>query len=188
MKSRIEDRLFNGYVRNPVPMVFFAVFVAIALLILALWATIDSFGSKQYSISAVAEVFVEYKQDGPIVELLTVNGQRYDLPTDAVSDNTLLQELIKSSVPVWVEYSIRLDAVENSRNVLSISALDNSSIISIDAIAQARLEDKYIALCVLWGACLLYLTFLVTSYYFISHAPQFPHISSLLVREPYRNF
>lgn len=186
MKKRVEHLLFNGYVRDPIPMVFFAVIVAIALLILAVWATVDLLRPVPFSSVTAEEVFVEYQYDGPIIILRTTNGQKYDLPTDAVGDDALLKQWTNNGVPVLVEYSVQPEA--DSRDVLSVSALDKSCIISRDAITQARSEDTYNSLYVLWGVCILYIFFISISYYFLSNAPKYPRISALLIREPYRNF
>lgn len=188
MKQRLENKLFNGYVRNPIPMVLFAMVVGVALLTLAVWATIDSFRPVQIKSLITEEVFVKYTCDGPIFVVSAASGQTYDLPTDAITDSGLLDDLVKNKTSVFVEYLLPINPESISRDALAISSANGVSIVSKDTVTKVRQQDTNASLCVLWTFFFLYLFFVLFSYYFVSRAPKYPRISSLLIRASYRNF
>lgn len=190
MKRRLDEILFNGYVREPIPMVIFPVIVAIAALFLAVSATADTIRPTPPTSSAEAEeVFAGYEYAGPIFVLSAANGQEYDLPKNAIADDGLLERLTKDSAPVLVEYEVEADADETSRrDILSVSATDGTCLVSRSATAQARLKNTHRSLLFLWGFCILYLAFIISIYYFVSHAPKYPRIAALLVKKSNRNF
>lgn len=184
MREKINGFLFNGYVREPIPMVFIAVLVLLALLVLATWATIDLFLPVTHNIEVKEIHFIEYKQDGPIYVLTSNEGYTYDLPVAAVGDLDVIDSLIYNATLVLVE----TDTGEQRLDIYSISSLEGDKIISSESLSKAKLFGAYTSTIILWVSCIIYAAFISASYYFVSNAPKYPKIASLLIRESFRNF
>lgn len=90
MKRRIDDILFNGYVREPVPMVFLATLVGIVALVFAIWSSIPS----NADTNETNLIFISYKEDGPIYILTALNGDTYYIPQKAVEDTYVIAGLV----------------------------------------------------------------------------------------------
>ena len=184
MEEKINNRLCNGYVREPVPIVILAIVVLLAFLVLAIWSTVDMLSPATYETEIREVQFIEYKQDGPIYEILSAEGTLYDLPVLSVDNLVIIDSLIDNGESVLLEVvtgGTRLD-------ILSVSSLAGDVIISSDRINQAKVTNARTSVIVMWTACMCYLVFVILSYYFISNAPRYPRIAALLVRKEYRNF
>lgn len=188
MKSKIDNFLFNGYVREPIPIVVLALFVGVIFLIFAIWASVESCFSPVFEPVAKETQFTEYEQDGPIYSLLSSDGQSYDLPVSSIVDNSLLDSLINDGVSVLIEIDYADYEKGHSVDILSLSLLDGTPIVPSDRVSAARANDTRKSAVIMWAASLIYWTFALLSYYFISNATRYPQIASLLVREPFRNF
>lgn len=188
MKQKLNNILFNGYVREPIPMVILAAIVGIALLLFAIWASIDLFITSSYDSITREAQFVKFERDGPIYSLLSSDGYSFDLPAASISDISLIDWLIDNEVSLLVEYASPPAEDNSSLDILSVSMLDGSSIISSCNISEARTIDAWISAAIMWAVCLIYWLFISASYYFISNAPRYSRIASFLVRESFRNF
>lgn len=188
MKHKISYILFNGYVREPLPMVLIASVVGIAFLAFAIWSTIDLCTPLNYNTTIELLTVVEYEQDGPIYSLLASDGFYYDLPINAIDDSSMIDYLVENKVSVFVEYISATDSNIRSRDIASISTHDQITIVASDIIFEVRASDAKISSIIMWGICLLYWLFIALSYYVICNAPKYPKIAALLVRESFRNF
>lgn len=188
MKSKIENFLFNGYVREPIPIVVLASFVGAVFLFFAIWASVEAFFLPSCESATKETRFIEYEQDGPIYSLLSLDGQSYHLPAASIVDHSLLDSLINSEVSLLVEYDSANYEKGSSLDILSVSLLDETSIIPSDRIHAARVNATRKSVLTMWTASLIYWTFATASYYFVSNAPRYPKIASFLVRDSFRNF
>ena len=188
MKSKIENFLFNGYVREPIPMVVLGTLVGVVFLVFSFWASVESISPPSYEPLIKEIQFIEYEQDGPIYSLLSLDGQSYDLPVASIVDRSLLDSLINDDVSVLIEIDSADSEKGRSIDILSVSLLDGTSIIAFDNIYAARVNATQRSAIIMWAASLIYWTFMATSYYFISNANRYPKIAALFVREGFRNF
>lgn len=186
MKKRIE--LFNGYVKEPIPIVVLSAIVGIVLLVFSIWATYDLFLPSSHTSSSCVDVFVSYRHDGPIIRISSKDGFTYDIPTDAIDDMSLLSDLVNYKTPVVIEYSIETDSNAMCFDVVSLSSVDGVLLISETQVMQSRIDNARSSLFILWFVCIGYFAFTLSAYYFVSNAPRYPFIASLLIRAPYRNF
>ena len=188
MKQNINDYFFNGYVKEPIPMVILASVVGIALLFFSIWSSIDLCIPSDNQTTTQIAYFVEYEPDGPVFSLLASDGNSYNLPIKVIDDTSMIDHYIESKISLCIEYvSISGDSAI-SRDIASITTLEGIPIISSDIITEARSTNAKTSSITMWVACLLYWFILSASYYCISNAPQFSRIASLLVRKPFRNF
>ena len=188
MKRRIDDILFNGYVREPLPMVILALLVGVGFLFLSICATCDLFFASPVSTTMREVAFVEYESDGPIYVLRSSNGDLYDLPIDAVDNTSLMDELVCASREVNVKCVLPENEDAKRYDILSISSFEGKTILSEEIISKAMLNNTYTSIMILWIACGLYIFLITISYYIISNAPRFPRITSCLIRKSFRNF
>lgn len=189
MKRKIETKLFNGYVLEPIPIIIFAIIVGVVLLILALWATWDILFVPSVLETSTEECkLVEYQRDGPIYRLESNKGYIYDLPVDSITDETLLENLIATQTIVIIKYELPIDNDAYSYGVLAIFDSNGVSIICQDTIYAAREKAATNSLLMIWIACVVYFIFALGSYFILCNAPKYPRIASLLIRAPYRNF
>ncbi len=188
MKSKIENFLFNGYVKEPIPIVVLALFVGIVFLFFAVWASVESVFPSSCEPTTKETQFVEYEQDGPIYSLLSSDGQSYDLPVASIVDNSLLDSLINDGVSVLIEIDSADYEKGHSIDILSLSLLDGTQIVPLDRVSASRANDARKSALIMGIACLIYWIFVSISYYFVSNASRYPRIASVLVREHFRNF
>ena len=188
MKNKIENFLFNGYVKEPIPIVVLALFVGVGFLFFAIWASVESVFPPSYEPITKEEQFIEYEQDGPLYLLISSNGQSYDLPVDSIVDSSLLDSLINDGVSVLIEIDSAEYEKERSIDILSLSLLDGTKIVPSDRVSASRANDAGKSVLVMWIVCLIYWIFVSISYYFVSNASRYPRIASFLVREHFRNF
>lgn len=188
MKSRIENFLFNGYVKEPIPIVLLALLVGVVFLIFAIWASVELVFPPSCEPTTKETQFVKYEQDGPIYSLLSSDGQSYDLPVASIVDDSLLDSLINNGVSVLIETDSADYEKGHSIDILSLSLLDGTQIVPSDRVSASREDDARKSALIMWVACLIYWIFVSVSYYFVSHATRYPRIASVLVREHFRNF
>lgn len=188
MKKKLDDILFNGYVREPLPMVIPALFVGVVFLVFAIWSTIDLCTPSSYDTTAQLLRFVEYEKDGPIYSLLASDGFYYDLRCRAIEGSLEIEYLIENETPFFVEYVSPAAGNMGSRDIVSISTHEQQPLIPSNIISEACNTDAKNAAIIMWSACLLYWLFISSSYYFISNAPKYPRIAALLVKKSFRYF
>ena len=78
MKRHLNDILFNGYVREPVPLVIIPTIIGIVLLILSFSAIGELSFGLDGSIYIREVIFIEYEKDGPIYRISASDGYIYD--------------------------------------------------------------------------------------------------------------
>lgn len=187
MKKNINDILFNGYVKEPLSIIVFPLIVGIALLALSIWSYVDFLFPPSANLMEKEVVFVECVLEGPIYNLSTSDNATYYMPRKSIADSMLIDKMINERTPVKVE-CLSLDSSNTIFDIHSLSTIDGSSIISSEAIIYANVENAQISIVIMWTICILYWTFILSSYFFVSNAPQYPRIASFLIREAYRNF
>ncbi len=186
-KSKIETRLFNGYVADPIPIVILASIVGIASIALALWATISHFIPSNALIQTETCFFTAYAVNGPCYELDTNTTNRFRLQKSAIQDENILIKTIGNADKVTVSYEF----IPNKKHTYSIvEILDSSStpIVSKAAVAKANASANIKSMVILWTFCVMYNGFAIGAYCILCNAPKHPHIASLLIRKAYRNF
>ena len=188
MKKKIENFLFNGYIKEPIPIVVLASLVGVVFLIFAIWSSIELFSPSSCEPTTKETQFIEYERDGPIYSLLSSDGQSYDLPVASIIDNSLLDLLINNGGSVLIEIDSADYEKGHSIDILSISLLDGTLIVPSDRVSAARINDARKSALIMWVANLIYWLLGSISYYFVSNASRYPKIASVLVREPFRNF
>lgn len=185
MGRKINDILFKGYVREPLPMVLLALLVGIAFIVLTIWATVSVCAPLNNDTDTQLLTLIEYEIDGPIYLFLASDGSYYDLPSRAIADSSIIDYLIENKVSVYIEY---VPTTERSHDIMSISSYDRMPIVKYSVISEARAVNAKISSSIMWCACVIYWLFIAAVYYFVSNAPQYPKIAALLVRESFRNF
>ena len=64
LRFRIESKLFNGYVIQPIPIVILSGFTLIAFLFIAIWCTVEELSPVENTEYAIKEsMFVSYSRD-----------------------------------------------------------------------------------------------------------------------------
>lgn len=188
IKQKVEAKIFNGYVIEPIPMLAFAVIVGITFLSLAIWATWDILWKPQNTEASEKEsYFLSYYRDGPIYTIKTYDYM-FDLPVDAIEDEYLLERIIENRTPVVVKYELPSAAKAKSYDVLEITDVDGSVIVTRETISMVRSRNSYNSMMIMWIACLCYCALAIVGNYVLCHAPKYPRLASILVRAPYRNF
>ena len=187
VKKKFADYLFNGYVREPVPIFIIAICVGISFITLATWSTIDLFQSDNLTTMCTSAKLIAYNEDGPIYTLIFSDKYYYDVPKSTVTSCLLFDRFIENDAELIIEYT-SIDQNLKGRDVISLATQDGVPIISSDATENARQEDSKLAATMMWIACIIYLLVCLTSYWIISNAPKYPRIAAMLVRESFRNF
>ncbi len=190
MRRKLEDRLFNGYVREPIPIVLICIALEIVLLVLAIISTWEYAHMSDLSMPAgkLECVITAYEKDGPIYALKTDCGVTVDIPVDVFHDLHPIDLLIEKQDVVSIEYD-RPKGEEHLRvDALTIANAEGVPIITADEVLMARKENGKNAQIILWSVCLCYGVMMGVSYYILCNAPKYPRFASFLVREAYRNF
>lgn len=187
VKKRLNDILFNGYVREPIPMVVIPVFVGICFFILALLCTRECLATNSYKTTYTSGSLVSYKEDGPIFTLIFSDDFSYNIPKSAVNDAELFDRFLYSQEKILIEYVSAPESMKR-RDIISLSEESGKPYISSDSIAKAQSNNSRNALIVMWVSCAAYWAFILLSYYFICNAPKYPKIAALLVRKEFRYF
>lgn len=187
MKKRLNDILFNGYVREPIPMVVIPVFVGICFFILALLCTRECLVTNSYKTTFTSGNLVSYKEDGPIFTLIVSDNFSYDIPKSAVNNEELFDRLMYSQEEILIEYVSASESMKR-RDIISLSDESGKPYISSDIIEKAQLINSRNSLIFMWVSCAAYWALSLLSYYFICNAPKYPKIAALLVRKEFRYF
>lgn len=190
MRFRIESKLFNGYVIQPIPIVVMTVLVGIAVLYIAVsgtWETLSEISSPaEYAASEC--VFTAYRCEGPIYVVIGGDDCQYHLPVKAVDEERVVEDLVESKTPVVVIYKLPTDSNTNVRDVAEMSGTDGSAIVTKEEIAAANSENTRRALLIVWSVCLAYWGLSIGGYCILCHAPDHPRLAGLLIRREFRNF
>ena len=187
MKNRIESKLFNGYVIEPIPMVVLTCFVGMCLLGLLLWGIWDTHHSDDYEIKEAMCTIVSYECDGPVYVIETNQNLRFDLPSGAF-ENELLDHVIYTNAPVRIKYKCVNTQKRNSYDAVEIRDNKNNLLVTQDTINKINSQNGRRALIVLCSVCLVYWTLVIGGYYILCNAPKYPRLASILIRKPFRNF
>lgn len=187
MKNKLDKILFNGYVRDPIPIVFFALVVGFVFLLFSIYATKEALlTSAEYKSEKKSVQIATYINDGPLCTLMSSDGEKFDLPLKVFEDNPSLKDSIQKKDVLVIEYTNT--GKDKCFDVLSVYSKDNICLISFNTIEAARKDASIISAIIMIVCCCGYWTFIMLSYYFVSRAPRYPRIASLLIRESFRNF
>lgn len=188
-KDYLESKLFNGYVREPIPSVLIACFVGCAFLFIATSATVDiCFSVDEKAVQTEAYTLVSYYEDGPTCVLVSNSGALFAMPIKSVANYSLLDNLISEEKEIVINREDSTGINEKTHSVISISDKNGNVIISEKDINGARQNAERRALVILWCACTGYWGVIIAAYCVLCHAHRFPRLAALLVRAPYRNF
>ena len=190
LRFRIESKLFNGYVMQPIPIVVLTVLVGIAVLYIAVSGTWETLAEMRNPAEYTASecVLTAYRCEGPIYVVTGGDGYRYHLPVKAVDEERVLEDLVESKTPVVVIYKLPTDSNTNVRDVVEMSGTDGSAIVTKEEIAAANSENTRKALLIVWSVCLVYWGLSIGGYCILCHAPEHPRLAGLLIRREFRNF
>lgn len=188
LRHKLELKLFNGYVIEPIPIAFFACLVGLAFLVIAMWATYDTNHPASADVYVENCTVVDFYEDGSSYVLVSSYGQLFDLPCNSMNDDSLLINMIESQEDVIITSKNYSGDSNRLHTIISITNKDGKAIVSATAVTHAREKLARIALIVLWSTCIGYWGFIIIVYYIICNAHKFPRLASIFVRAPYRNF
>ena len=187
--KKLETKLFNGYVAEPIPIVVIASIVAIAFLAVSLWATWDIvMYSRITTISTTECTIVDYRSDEFDYLLISDSGVFYTLPKAVIENSEILDKVLDENPQIVIEYGECISEQKEAYDIFAISNTRGESIIDSDAIKDVRTSANVKPLLILWSACAVYYVYIIGSYLILCNAPKYPRIASLLIRAPYRNF
>lgn len=186
MRRNLNDILFNGYVKEPIPIVIIAITVGIVMLALALSAVTELVFGLDGETYTQEVVFIEYIKDGPIYRLSASNGCVYDLPYESI-DSNLLDQLINKNSLCEVEV-LQTSGNATYLDVLSLKSVGENIYIPENIISSASTKTLKENTAFMCAICVCYWTFILTSYYFVSNAQRYPRIAAMIIRKNFRNF
>ena len=196
LRFRIESKLFNGYVMQPIPIVILGGFTLIAFLFIAIWCTVEELSPAENTEYAIKEsMFVSYSRDeyfffmkADEYIIKTDNDGAFSLPVDAVKSEEILEKIIKNRMPVVVSYNVPSNPNVKVYYIAEITDADGTVIVDHEAISAARAEDSSEGLTMLWVICLAYWGLGIGGCCILCHAPEHPRLAGLLIRREFRNF
>lgn len=186
MLFNLKNKLFNGYVADPVPIIFFVVFIGLSLTILPIWATHDILNTEEnLTLRETYEEIVEYDNDGPLI-LFISQTNRFSVLRDAIDIEKLIVAIEEREI-CKIQY-IESEKNETYHSVVNVVSSAGKEIVIQQNVKNAHKENNIKSLTILWSVCIVYWVLTITSYYIISNAPRYPKLASLLIRKEYRNF
>lgn len=196
LRFRIESKLFNGYVMQPIPIVILVGFTLIAFLFIAIWCTVEELSPAENAEYAIKEsMFVSYSRDeyfffmkADEYIMKTDNDGAFSLPVDTVESEEILEKIIKNRMPVVVSYNVPSNPNAKVYYIAEITDADGTVIVDHEAISAARAENSREGLTMLWVICLVYWGLGIGGYCILCHAPEHPRLAGLLIRREFRNF
>lgn len=164
LRFRIESKLFNGYVIQPIPIVILGGFTLIAFLFIAIWCTVEELSPAENTEYAIKEsMFVSYSRDeyfffmkADEYIIKTDDDGAFSLPVDAVKSEEILEKIIKNRMPVVVSYNVPSNPNAKVYYIAEITDADGTVIVDHEAISAARAENSHEGLTMLWAICLAY--------------------------------
>ena len=169
LRFRIESKLFNGYVIQPIPIVILGGFTLIAFLFIAIWCTVEELSPAENTEYAIKEsMFVSYSRDeyfffmkADEYIIKTDDDGAFSLPVDAVKSEEILEKIIKNRMPVVVSYNVPSNPNAKVYYIAEITDADGTVIVDHEAISAARAENSAAraensreGLTMLWAICL----------------------------------
>lgn len=196
LRFRIESKLFNGYVIQPIPIVILSGFTLIAFLFIAIWCTVEELSPVENTEYAIKEsMFVSYSRDeyfffmkADEYIIKTDDDGAFSLPVDAVKSEEILEKIIKNRMPVFISYNVPSNPNAKVYYIAEITDVDGTVIVDHEAISAARAEDSHEGLTMLWVICLVYWGLGIGGYCILCHAPEHPRLAGLQIRREFRNF
>lgn len=196
LRFRIESKLFNGYVMQPIPIVILMSFTLIAFLFVTIWCTADELSPSDYTECAIKKsVIASYYRDeyfffmrADEYTIKTDDNNTFSLPVDAIKSEKILGEIIRNRTPVVISYKIPANSNAKAYYIAEITDESGIAIVDSEAIDAARAEDSRNGLITLWAVCLAYWGLGIGGYYILCHAPEHPRLAGLLIRREFRNF
>ncbi len=192
MWRKLEGWLFNGYVREPIPIAVIALVLGFVLLVFAVMSTCEyvklSHSTVQTEKMECTVIGYEHEKGSPIYVLSTDIGVAVHVPIDAVQNPHILDLLIIEQAVISIEYTAPTSMEYSQVSVISITDAEGMPILPRDEVLEARKEDGIEAQIILWSICLIYWVLLGCLNHILCNAQKYPRIASLLIRAPYRNF
>lgn len=190
MKKKLEDVLFNGYVREPIPMFVLPVLVGICALGLALWGTIQYFFPESGTTMQTTGSLISYELEGPIYVLTFSDNYYYDIPKSVIENEEFLDQMIESKDVLSIAFTTVSEELKK-REIDALSTAEGIPVIPSDIIERAEAKNALRGFIILWAFCLIYWSMCISGYYFISHndkSDMHYRIACFLVRERFRYF
>lgn len=180
--------IFHGYILNPWPMIILFCIPGIALLGFAVASTAD------YYITAFPPTELEEttikilncEQSFKDIQFETENGVLW-IPEKAVSNFQNLQIEIQEQQLFQVVHEQWSNSTEPRACVWQITS-NESIYATFDVSLEVYQHRQIMNIFGFWLACLIYWIFGALCYYVLDHAPQYPRLTSLIVRKEYHNF
>ena len=185
---KIKRKLFNGYVREPLPIFLIGVCIILCTLVESCWITWTTLHKALPCPDNIETYIVSYEINGPNCQIATSAGYNFYLPSEAISDISILSNLVDSET-VQIEYDrASYDKRSDDFCIISLMEVNGSYIISGDAISEANAENEKKNILYSWGFTGVSSFLLGLAYYILCNAPRYPHIANLLIRKEYRYF
>ena len=189
MRYSKQRRYFNGFVRDPVPIVFLIVFVGLCVVAVAIFCTVTLVKDEDDMINLQQVTtkinHIETKEN---VVYLHTNMGIFSVPNDLICNYSSLN----NSVANFNEFQIHYKPLSENNKLEGLvrRLADSTGLIYVteEAVREYKKESNRMATTAAWSIVVIYSIFSLCIWYFLSNATKYPRIAALMVKRQWRNF
>ena len=170
-------RLFNGYVRDPIPAVFFVCLVGFAALALTGWAIFERLTYQGPSEFEEATVTVLQMETDDLSYLLNTSEGEFDILIGAVTGLEGFEKAVSSGGSFHILWAAGDD------DLWGITDENGTSFAAYSSVYQAKQQYLNQIVLATGAVALAFWAFWIWAYHIISNAPKHPILVRLLVRK-----
>lgn len=187
MRYSKKRSFFNGYVRDPGPIVFIIVIVGLFVVSVALVCTVPLVKNDSYSLQQIMTQINHIETNENVVYLHTNIGV-FSVQNDLIYNYSALND----SVADYDEFQIHYKPFSENHELEGLvwELADSKGIIYVaeETVREYQKESNRMMAITSWIIVVFYSIISLCLWYFLSNASKYPRMAALLVRKQWRNF
>jgi len=182
-----QRSFFNGYVRDPGPIVFIIAIVGLFVVSVALLCTVPLVKNDSDNLQQIITQINHIETKGNAVYLHTNMGV-FSVQNDLIYNYSDL----KNSVADYNEFQIHYKPISENHESdgLVWELADSKGIIYVseETVREFQQESHRMMAIASWSIVIIYSIISLCLWYFLRNASKYPRVAALLVRKQWRNF
>ena len=187
MRYSKQRSFFNGYVRNPGPIVFIIAIVGLFIVSVALLCTVPLVKNDSCNLQQIVTQINHIETKGNVVYLYTNMGV-FSVQNDLVYNYSALNNSVADYDEFQIHYKPFSENHELEGLVWELADSKGKTYVAEETVREYQKESNRIMAIASWSIVVFYSIISLCLWYFLSNASKYPRIAALLVRRQWRNF
>lgn len=184
----IKNRLFNGNVIEPGPMVFFLCLPGVILLVFAVWMSIEMIFIKIPEDLTESKIIVSQIEEQDSITYIYAADDRYYIFSEGLINTDALQKALSENNTLYVSYLPNKQREGGPNSIWYMSSENGNIFATNQTVYDAEIKNAVKPFILWWVITIAWWLFVLVCFYILAHADKYPRMAALIVKKEYRNF